>query len=463
MNKPLQKELWDNIQTFPIDDPASAFPFSKKLQKENNWTSAFTTAAIEEYRRFIFLCCILPDGASPPDTVDKVWHLHLTYTNNYWIEFCQKTLHKDIHHFPAKGGSDEQVKHANWYQQTLQQYADVFGTKPPASIWPAGSKGSNKIILEIYDPGFFKKTVFGFVAFSTLIVAGLNIFKSTGEEFLFYYFVLMVAGISVSWALQEHKLKKLNQFIDHYFPTKFSPYQVAFFLYGTHRAYQTSLVGLLKRDVIDTAGDNYKLTTTPVYIAENEDNPLLAALTDKIGAGNNFTYQKGMEFIDYQKMNHPSFDQLSALSKMVDYQKLIVPGIVLLIGFARLFQGMANEKPVGFLVGEIGFFSLMALMIAAQYSYTYLVFKKAESTWKNQNNNGAGTDILNNFTLLGVAAIAGFAEYNVLTKIFETEAPAKRNGWDSGLAGSSGCSSGGDGGDGGDGGGGGCGGCGGGD
>src|SRR4051812_19409164 len=118
MNKPLQQKLWENIRTFAIDDPASDFPFSKKLQQENHWSANFTATAIEEYRKFIFLCCILPEGASPPDAVDKVWHLHLTYTSNYWIEFCRKTLHKEIHHFPSRGGSAEKIKHAGWYRQT---------------------------------------------------------------------------------------------------------------------------------------------------------------------------------------------------------------------------------------------------------------------------------------------------------------------------------------------------------
>ncbi|MBC7887262.1 MAG: hypothetical protein H7Z13_05190 [Ferruginibacter sp.] len=463
MSKPLPAELWENIRTFALDDPASGFPFSKKLQKENNWTSTFTAEAIEEYRKFIFLCCILPEGASPSDTVDKVWHLHLTYTTNYWIEFCQKTLHKDIHHFPSKGGGEEQTRHHNWYQQTLEQYHEVFGTAPPAAIWPVSPYKEKQIPVEIYDEDFFKKTVLIFVVLTILFVAGLNLFGSTGEDFLLYYFILMVAGIAVSGILQQHKSKKLEQVIDQQFPKKFTACQVAMFLYGTHRAYQTALIDLLKRDIIETLGDDYKLTTAPVYDPQKEENPLFPLLTETIAAGKTFTYQEGLGFIKNDKLQHPSFEQLTSLSKRVDYQKFIIPGIVLAIGFARLLQGMANEKPVGYLVAEIGFFSLIALMIAAQYSYTYLVFKKSENIWMNQNNKGYSNNILNNFTLLGVTAVAGFAEYQVLTSVFESAAPTKRRKDDGGLAGSySSCSSGGDSG-GSSGGDSGCGGCGGGD
>jgi uncharacterized membrane protein len=105
-------------------------------------------------------------------------------------------------------------------------------------------------------------------------------------------------------------------------------------------------------------------------------------------------------------------------------------------------------------------------MIAAQYSYTYLVFKKSETIWMDQTNNGYSNDVLNNFTILGTLAVSGFAEYNALTNVFESEAPNRQTTDDGGLAGSSSsCSSSGDSGggcSGGDGGGG-CGGCGGGD
>ncbi len=461
MNKPLQNELWENIQHFAFDDPASAFPFSKKLQKENNWSSVFTAGAIEEYRRFIFLCCILPNGASPSETVDTVWHLHLTYTTNYWIDFCRKTLHKDIHHYPGKGGGEEQAKHANWYRETLEKYREVFGSLPPSAIWPPALLTVEKINIEIYDRDFFNKNLAFFTIITILVVALLNIFRSNGQDFLVYYFILMVAGIAVSFLLQQHKSKKLDGFIEHHFPTKFSPYQIAFFLYGQHRAYQTALVNLLKRDIIDTSGENYKLTVIPITDPGKEENPLLPALSEKIDVGSIFSYQKGFALMDTNKLQHPAFSLLTSLSKKVDYQKLIVPGIVLAIGFARVFQGMANEKPVGYLVFEIGLFSLVALMVAAQYSYTYLVFKKSASIWMNQNNNGYGNDIINNFTLMGATAIAGFAEYTMLAKVFNREAPVKRNDPDGGLSGnSSSCSSGGDSGCGG---GGGCGGCGGGD
>jgi len=127
--------LWERIHQFEIDDPNSSFPFSHKLAKEQNWNSAFTLQAIEEYKRFVYLCCIAPQGASPPHIVDEVWHLHLQYTRNYWDEFCDKVLHRKLHHEPSTGGQVTTKKHKDWRQDTLQLYQQIFNTSPPADIW----------------------------------------------------------------------------------------------------------------------------------------------------------------------------------------------------------------------------------------------------------------------------------------------------------------------------------------
>jgi uncharacterized membrane protein YgcG len=375
-------------------------------------------------------------------------------------------LQKDIHHYPSKGGKEEQSKHTDWYQQTLIKYREIFETTPPTAIWPENAKKETQVEFEIYDKTLFKNTAIIFATLTSLFVLLTNLFTSSGPDFLGYYFMLMIAGTVVAFILQQHKAKRLDQYLDDHFPKNFNTYQIARYLYGPHRAYQTALIDLLKRDIIDVSGNQYKISSIPYFDFKNEPNPLLPNISEILAVRNTFTYGEGFDLMDHEKLQHPELDELNRLSKLVDYQKFIIPGIVIAIGFDRLFQGMANEKPVGYLVAEIGFFSLIALMVAAQYSYTYLVYKKSESIWMDQTNNGYSNDILNNFTVLGTLAISGFAEYSALTNIFQTEAPDRRNSSDGGLAGSSGgCSSGGDSGgscSGGDGGGG-CGGCGGGD
>ena len=128
-------ELWQKIATFKLDDPIAEFPFSKKLAQENKWTEDFALRVIAEYKKFVFLCATLPDGASPSPIVDEAWHLHLTYTQNYWNDFCPNILGFQLHHHPSKGGKNEAQKHNDWYRTTLENYIHIFEEIPPTDIW----------------------------------------------------------------------------------------------------------------------------------------------------------------------------------------------------------------------------------------------------------------------------------------------------------------------------------------
>src|SRR5687767_6908346 len=112
---PEEHALWDRIRHFQLDDPSIAFPFSKRLARENGWSFDYTLRVIEEYRKFLFLCCVSEKGVTPSDPVDQAWHLHLTYTRSYWVDLCRNTLQKEIHHHPTKGGPAEAQKFDGLY------------------------------------------------------------------------------------------------------------------------------------------------------------------------------------------------------------------------------------------------------------------------------------------------------------------------------------------------------------
>jgi hypothetical protein len=135
LTKEEQELLWQRIVSFPFDAPDTQLPFSRRLARHNKWDYNFGLKAIEEYRKFIFLCCISPRGASPSKVIDEVWHLHLIYTQSYWEEFCGKTLNRNIHHYPSAGGPHERDKHENWRADTLDLYRSTFHAEPPPEFW----------------------------------------------------------------------------------------------------------------------------------------------------------------------------------------------------------------------------------------------------------------------------------------------------------------------------------------
>jgi len=132
---PTELSLWTKINDFQLDMPETKFTFSDRVARENGWTKDYTQRVIQEYRKFIYLCCVSDEGVTPSDPVDQVWHLHLTYTKSYWIEFCQDTLGKQIHHNPTKGGKEEAKKFNNYYSRLKDIYRYHFDKEPPADIW----------------------------------------------------------------------------------------------------------------------------------------------------------------------------------------------------------------------------------------------------------------------------------------------------------------------------------------
>lgn len=132
-----QQQLWQKINDFELDDSEHSLTFTDRLARENGWSTEFAIRAVFEYKKFIFLIIISEFPLTPSDHVDRVWHLHLLYTRSYWIDLCEDTLGKQIHHGPTEGGSHENEKFTNWYEKTKEFYTTLFTIPPPADIWPS--------------------------------------------------------------------------------------------------------------------------------------------------------------------------------------------------------------------------------------------------------------------------------------------------------------------------------------
>lgn len=132
--------LWNQLSGFTFDHSEAEFSFRDRLARENGWSVAFTDRVIEEYRRFLYLCCEAGHAVTPSDEVDQAWHLHLCYTRSYWEDLCRDTLGRKIHHGPTRGGDAEKEKFHDWYEATLTSYREHFGEAPPCDIWPPAKK-----------------------------------------------------------------------------------------------------------------------------------------------------------------------------------------------------------------------------------------------------------------------------------------------------------------------------------
>jgi hypothetical protein len=130
------ESLREKIESFQLDEPGAALPFTSRLAREQGWDHAFAGRVVREYLRFIHLAMTAGHPVTPSEEVDQAWHLHLIYTRSYWEKLCRDTLGQELHHGPTVGGSAEGAKFSDWYAKTLASYRRIFGEPAPADIWP---------------------------------------------------------------------------------------------------------------------------------------------------------------------------------------------------------------------------------------------------------------------------------------------------------------------------------------
>jgi len=213
-----EKKLWTKIQAFQFSEEDTTFPFQARLARENNWTIEFTERVIEEYRRFMFLCCISKKMRTPSDEVDQVWHLHMIYTQSYWEDFCQNTLGQPIHHNPTKGGQEERRKFWELYEDTKIFYQEKFGEKPPEDIWLPTQERFSKINfkrIHFDDYWLIKKPsriLRNQLAFFMVLVAGTFSVAATNTTIPVNYSILALI-VTVIGLLVFRKFKILVGFL----------------------------------------------------------------------------------------------------------------------------------------------------------------------------------------------------------------------------------------------------------
>ena len=138
----LKAALWKKLQDYRFERGQPELTFAARLSAETTWPIEYTLGVIQEYLRFVYLMAISKSPLTPSTMVDEVWHLHLSYTSNYWDELCGKVIGKPIHHMPTMGGADESMKFKAAYENTLTLYKREFEIEPPAGYWPKTNETS---------------------------------------------------------------------------------------------------------------------------------------------------------------------------------------------------------------------------------------------------------------------------------------------------------------------------------
>ncbi|MBV8500148.1 MAG: TIGR04222 domain-containing membrane protein [Paucibacter sp.] len=421
-------------------------------------------AAIEEYRRFCLLAISGTQLAVPSDAVDQVWHLHLTFTRDYWQRFCPEVLGRDLHHEPGDAASSALMRER--YAQTLACYAETFGP-PPEAWWPstrerfAARRRSvdlrrhwllPRLRLTLWIGGTAALAAFILALPSPALALPANPLAWPGKNFLLLYIVLMALGY-VATRLWRRALRVGPQ------PASMGQldrFETALLAGGPQRVVDAAVAEMLSTDQLLWDRDKKQLVQAPGGAAPVE--PVLAGVLQELqrnarpplsprGALSDCIRQLGDRLQRGGLWLDP--DQ----SRRLAWRPMLISAGLLLFGAAKLAVGLRNDRPVGLLVilmimtffGSLG----MALAAGRRSRAGEERLSELEQSLQHSVRAPRSSDLALAVALGGTGVLIGTAYAGYHRQVHASDS-------------SSGGDSGGDGG-GGDGGGSGCGGCGGGD
>lgn len=452
-----ERELWARIAAHSFDDASRTLDFTARLARDQAWTRNHARAAIAEYRKFCFLALRAGHAVTPSTVVDAVWHLHLTYTRDYWELFCT-ALGRPLHHEPTAGGRAEAVRFRAQYADTLASYQRYFGS-PPLVFWPPGRPRLRwRDTLLSIDPRRRLRTSHAtwVFALSTALTATtafalpVNPLDWSGGPFLLLYLALMFATlvVCIAWrrALRENGAGGSGVTLE--------PLEVAYLAGGRMRAVDAGVADLLSRTAVRWEGD--RLVAEPGADVPASLHGLLRAVrTD--GRPTAVIKRAATEFTLLRRtlqsrglwLGHDEERRARWLPAML-------PAALAAFGTGKILVGLARGRPVAFLVVLVIVTVIAGLVFAACASGRSRLGDRVLAQLKARHAHATRAPRVSDLPLAvalagtSVLATTAWADYH------RARAPTSSDSSSDSSSSSSGCSSG-------DGGGGGCGGCSGGD
>jgi hypothetical protein len=144
----------EKLKNFKVSSNGDLDLFWIKLTSENGWSHPYAKEVFLEYKKFLWLAKNSQSRVVPSRIIDRVWHLHMTFTKSYWNDLCEDILHFEFHHIPSSKNSRSEELDMIGYKNTLKMYEIEFGIFPSARYWPTSSKQKFNLLKYVIFPFF---------------------------------------------------------------------------------------------------------------------------------------------------------------------------------------------------------------------------------------------------------------------------------------------------------------------
>ena len=458
-------ELWTRILAHPFECADEPLDFTAKFAGLYACTRAEARAAIDEYRKFCFLAATVDREMVPSEIVDQVWHLHLTYTRDYWTVFCPHALGCDLHHEPSRGRTVDAAGFRERYAATLAAYAEHFGS-PPEKYWPGTRERFRRSAKQWIDRARFfivprprfpdRRTaiaasiMFLALAATTAVRArSPNPLEWIGPDFLVFFGALAVACF-IAMAVWQRALRDNGSSGS---AAALDTWQIAFLAGGRDRVVDAAVSKLMGDSVIVWNAKEKRLQSTPS--AATPSDPLLERVFRHIqidGRPRELAKRMGPELARIQAtLETRGLLMDSTTRSRAIWLPLALPAALIAFGLAKVFIGLSRDKPIGFLGFLLVASVIVSIVIAARTGARSRAGDTALAQLKERHAHTARAPRIDDLPL----AVALIGTSALSTTAFASYHQARQPSSDDGSSSGSSCGS--------DGGGGGCGGCGGGD
>lgn len=356
-----QHALWQRLEQHDFGTAGHRLGFTARLAREHGWSEAYAAGAVREYKRFCFLAMVSGHAVTPSDAVDEAWHLHLTYSRDYWTRYCPEVLGGNLHHEPSRGGHEQAGLHYEQYAQTLASYQRWFGP-PPLDYWPdahtqtASPARYRRIDLSRHwllrrprlpRPRWSQLGLAGLLlgAAPLLQALPLNPLDMSGPSFLMLFLVLLIVSFAVLPLLR----RQLRDTGPGQAGSELDEWSLAYLAGGSVRVVETGIAQLLadgkaqwnrKKRTLEFSGSHSGLEFPLNHIAANVGQNV-DAMARKIDR--------------YLKDVHAGLLRRGLLlqperRRRVGLVSALPFGLLTLLGVAKIWVGITRDRPVLFLI-----------------------------------------------------------------------------------------------------------------